>query len=86
MSSGNKVRFKGLDSLLGYGGIDIFDSDGGIVDLGFGEVRAKTRAVATASAYVLNSAIKWCQQSTTKVAAVERNGDPEYLNTLYCRN
>jgi hypothetical protein len=57
MSSGNSVRFKGLDNLLGYGGkVDNFKGGGGIVDAGFGDVKAKTRAVATASAYVLNSA------------------------------
>jgi hypothetical protein len=51
MSSGNSVRLSCFESLLGYGGrVDIFRGGGGIVDAGFGEVNANTRAVATASA------------------------------------
>ena len=51
MSSGNSVRLRVLESLAGYGGrVDTFNGGGGIVDAGFGEVKANTRAVATASA------------------------------------
>jgi hypothetical protein len=46
------VRLRGLDNVLGYAGKVDFVSGGGggIVDTGLGEVRAKTLAVATASA------------------------------------
>lgn len=50
-SSGKSVNFRGLDSLRGYGArVDIFNGGGGMVEEGSGEVNAKTRAVATASA------------------------------------
>ena len=45
------MRFRVLESMVGYGGrVDIFNGGGGMVDAGFGEVKANTRAVATASA------------------------------------
>jgi hypothetical protein len=51
------VSLRGLDRLRGYGArVDNFNGGGGIVEEGLGEVNAKTRAVATASAKVLNSA------------------------------
>lgn len=58
-SSGKRVSFNCLDNLDGYGGkAGNFDvgGGGGMVDAGFGEVNAKTRAEATLSAKVLNSA------------------------------
>ena len=51
------MSLRGLDRLRGYGvRVDNFNGGGGIVEEGLGEVNAKTRAVATASAKVLNSA------------------------------
>jgi len=45
------VSLSGLGSLLGYAvSVDNFKGGGGIVEEGLGEVSAKTRAVATASA------------------------------------
>jgi len=56
-SRGNSVSLRALESWRGYGlRVDNFKGNGGIVEDGFGEVNANTRAVATASAYVLNSA------------------------------
>ena len=48
MSKGNKRSLSGLLSLDGYGGS--LPLVGGSVVAGFGDVRAKTRAAATASA------------------------------------
>ena len=48
MSKGNKRSVSGLLSLDGYGGSSLFA--GGNVVAGFGDVRANTRAAATASA------------------------------------
>ncbi len=51
MSKGNKVRLRGLERVFGYWGtLKSLTDGGGIVEAGFGEVNAKTRAVATASA------------------------------------
>lgn len=56
-SRGKSVSLRGLERLRGYGvRVDNFNGGGGIVEEGLGEVNAKTRAVATASAKVLNSA------------------------------
>lgn len=54
MSKGNSLRVSCLLSLGGYGGKSL-EVVGGVVLAGLGEVRAKTRAAATASAYALNS-------------------------------
>ncbi len=55
ISSGKSVSLSWLDSLLGYWGrVDNFRGGGGMVEAGFGDDSANTRAVATASAYVLN--------------------------------
>lgn len=51
MSSGKRVTLSCLESLSGYAFMDdIFAGGGGMVEFGFGDVRANTRAVATASA------------------------------------
>lgn len=51
------MRLSCRESFLGYGVIlDSFDGIGGRVEEGFGDVSANMRAVATASAKVLNSA------------------------------
>lgn len=65
--SGHSVNFSCRDSFFGYGDRNggggsalCFPggagATGGIMEAGFGDVRAKTRAAATLSAYVLNSA------------------------------
>ena len=57
MSRGKRLILSCLDSFSGYGGrVDLPVGMGGIVEAGVGDVKANRRAVATASANVLNSA------------------------------